>query len=554
MKLLEIIPTKDTKPEIVSFVSDFAVRRLGKGVVLCNDTPNFIANRLGSMSGATLLDFLLENKYTVEEADITAGPPIGRPKTGIFRLYDLVGLDVASSVASNLYGLIEGDESREVLRSPRIERLRGEQMKRGRLGDKTSQGFYKKGGKEILSLDLDSLEYRPRQEPQIPSVAEAMKIKDPVKRIAFVLQQDDKAGKLARHIIYNSLAYASRRVPEISDSIVNVDRAMRWGFSHDLGPFELWDGLGVQKTIKEMDALGIKPADWVRKVDSFYRGVEIPKDPRHVELKELPVVRENKGATLRDMGDGVLCLEFHTKMNTLDDSIRAMLVESVDELNSDRWAGMVIGNDGSDFSVGANLSGELDAGALDRAVKSMQDAMQTVRFAPKPVVAAPFGRTLGGGMETALAASRMVAAGETYMGQVEVGVGLVPAAGGCKEFVRRLVSPQMRRTPDADPLPLISKAMQGIATAAVSTSAAGPFVDRIVMNREHLLAEAKDEVLKLAADGYAPPQRAAGRRPTAPPPRRTTTGPRAQTVSRSPRRTTRTTMGSRAPGPGPAAG
>jgi len=201
MKLLEIIPTAETKPEIVAFISDFATRRLGKGIVLCNDTPNFIANRLGSMAGAMLLDFLLERGYTVEEADITAGPLIGRPKTGIFRLYDLVGLDVASSVASNLYGLIEGDESREVLRSPRIERLRGEQIKRGRLGDKSGQGFYKKGGKEILSMDLDTLDYRERREPQIPSVAEAMKIKDPAKRVAFVLQQDDKAGQLARYII-----------------------------------------------------------------------------------------------------------------------------------------------------------------------------------------------------------------------------------------------------------------------------------------------------------------------------------------------------------------
>ena len=518
MKLLEIIPTAETKPEIVAFISDFASRRLGKGVVLCNDTPNFIANRLGSMAGAMLLDFLLERGYTVEEADITAGPLIGRPKTGIFRLYDLVGLDVASSVASNLYGLIEGDESREVLRSPRIERLRGEQIKRGRLGDKSGQGFYKKGGKEILSMDLDTLEYRERREPQIPSVAEAMKIKDPAKRVAFVLQQDDKAGQLARYIIYNSLAYASRRIPEITDSILNVDNAMCWGFSHDLGPFELWDGLGVQKTIKAMDAAGIKPADWVRNVESFYRDgayydaaqkkyVPIPKDPRKIDLKDCPVVRQNKSATLRDIDHDVLCLEFHTKMNTLDDGIRAMFVDAVEELKSDRWVGMVIGNEGTDFSVGANLAGGLDPASLDRAVKGMQDALQMIRFSPKPVVAAPFGRTLAGGMETALACARIVAAAETYMGLVEVGVGLVPGAGGCKEFIRRLVSPPMRRTPDADPLPIVSKAMEGIATAAVSTSAAGPFVDRIVMNRDHLLDEAKDEVLKLAAEGYAPPQR-----------------------------------------------
>ena len=526
MKLLEVIPTSDTAPEITQFVRDFAEQRLGKGVVLCKDTPNFIANRLASVGGTSLNDFVLEHGYTVEEADAIAGPLIGRPKTAAFRLQDLVGLDVASAVASNLYGLIEGDESREVLRSPRFEALRKAQMDKGRLGDKTGQGFYKKDGKTILTLDLESGEYRERQEPQIASLAEASKIRSLPERLNFVLRQDDKAGALARHAVYNALGYASRRVPEISDDLVSIDSAVRWGFSHDLGPFELWDAIGVRATAEAMEQHGVAVAPWVREMldagnDSFYRDgkvydpasksyVEIPKDARQISLQDCRVVKENKGASLRDLGDGVLCLEFHTKMNTLDDDIRAMLVASVEEVERGDWAGLVIGNEGADFCVGANLAGGL-AGDPNAAVKGMQDALMRVRFCTKPVVAAPFGRTLGGGVEVCLAASRIVAAGETYMGLVEVGVGLIPGAGGCKELVRRVVSPAMKRTPGADPLPFVQSVLQTVGAAKVSSSAeeARSFgflsdADRIAMNRDHLLHEAKQEVLALAGD-YAPP-------------------------------------------------
>ena len=522
MKLLEVIPTENTAPEITRFVHDFAEQRLGKGVVFCKDTPNFIANRLVSIGGASLTDFALEHDYTVEEVDAIAGPLIGRPKTAAFRLQDLVGLDVASAVASNLYGLIEGDESREVLRSPRVEELRKAQMDKGRLGDKTRQGFYKKDGKTILSLDLKTGEYRERQEPQIPSLAEASKIKSLPERLRFVLQQDDKAGALARHIVYNSLGYASRRVPEISDDLVSIDRAVRWGFSHDYGPFELWDKIGVRDTIDAIDA-----APWVREMldagyETFYRDgtvydprakkyVPVPKDPRQISLQECQVVKSNKGATLRDLGDGVLALEFHTKMNTLDDDITAMLVEAVDELERGEWVGLVIGNEGQDFCVGANLAGGL-AGDPNTAVKAMQDALMRVRFSAKPIVAAPFSRTLGGGVEVCMAASRVVAAGETYMGLVEVGVGLIPGAGGCKEMVRRVVSPAMKRTPGADPLPYVQNILQTVGAAKVSSSAAEARdlgflsdADRIVMNRDHLLFEAKAEAIELAAEGYAPP-------------------------------------------------
>jgi 3-hydroxyacyl-CoA dehydrogenase len=527
MKLLEVIPTADTRPEITSFVRDFAENRLGKSVVLCKDTPNFIANRLASVGGVSVSDYALEHGYTIEETDAIAGPLIGRPKTASFRLQDLVGLDVASSVASNLYGLIPDDESREVLASPRFEALRKSQMERGRLGDKTGQGFYKKDKKGIQTLDLNTGEYRERIEPDIPSLAEAAKIRSLPKRLAFVLQQDDKAGKLARHIVYDALGYASRRVPEISDDLVSIDRAVRWGFSHDLGPFELWDALGVQTTADAMEANGVAVASWVREMltaghQSFYRDgtvydpasksyVAVARDPKQLSLREGRVVKENKGASLIDLGDGVLCLEFHTKMNTLDEDIRAMAVAAVEEVESGDWKGLVIGNEGADFCVGANLSKLTD---VESAVKGMQDALMTVRFCAKPVVAAPFGRVLGGGAEVVMAASRVVAASETYMGLVEVGVGLIPGAGGCKELVRRVVSRAMKQTPGADALPYVQEVLMTIGTAKVSSSAeeARTFgflseADRVVMNRDHLLYEAKQEVLAMDAAGYAPPVR-----------------------------------------------
>ncbi|HEX8283403.1 MAG TPA: 3-hydroxyacyl-CoA dehydrogenase NAD-binding domain-containing protein [Pyrinomonadaceae bacterium] len=545
MKLLEVIPTPDTSPEVVRFMTEFAERRLGKGVVVCKDTPNFIANRLGSVLGASTLGFVLENKYTVEEADAILSPLIGRPKTGLFRLQDLVGLDVSSSVGDNLYGLIPDDETREVLRNQNLGSLRTTQLERGRLGDKTGQGFYKKppkGGKaDILSLDLETLEYRERREPDLPSMKEAQKIKSLPERVAFVLKQDDKAGRLARHAVYHTLAYASRRVPEITDHLVNVDRAMRWGYSHELGPFELWDALGVRETAEAMEREGFAPAPWVGEMldaghATFYRQdgaalsyydpargayVTEESDEQNISLAHLKsagrVVRENRGASLIDLGDGVACLEFHTKMNTLDADLVEMLRAAVEEVESGDWRGLVIGNDAADFSVGANLAGGVTSlEEVGRALKATQDALSAVRFCSKPVVTAPAGRALGGGCEVVLAGARAAAAAETYVGLVEVGVGLIPGAGGCKEMVRRIVSPPMRATGNADPVPFLQQALQTIATAKVSTSAAEARAfgylsegDLVVMNRDHQLAESKRLVLELSGAGYAPPARGA---------------------------------------------
>jgi len=540
MKLLEVIPTRDTGPDVLAFVREFAAERLGKSVVICKDTPNFIANRLASVSGATVVDFALANNYTVEETDAIAGPVIGRPKTAAFRLQDLVGLDIASAVASNLYGLIEHDESREVLNSPRIESLRDRQIEKGRLGDKTGQGFYRKGGEKILSLDLVTGEYRERVEPRIPSLDEALKIRDTPSRLKFVLKQDDKAGKMARHVVYNALGYAARRIPEISDDISNIDRAVRWGFSHDLGPFETWDALGVSETAEAMEAFGVAVAPWVRQMlaagtESFYlrqngelrvydpalaEYVKVSQDPKAIVLSDLKkagrLVRENRGASLIDLGHSVLCLEFHTKLNTLDAEIVAMLLESIQEVEQGNWKGLVIGNDGNDFCAGADPAG-MRAGnraSTESAVRGLQDALMKIRFCRKPVVAAPFGRTLGAGVEVTMVAARIVVASETYMGLVEVAVGLIPAGGGCKELIRRVVSPPMHGSATTDPLPLTRKVLKTIGTARVSTSAEGArsmgFIsetDRVVMNREYLLHEAKREVLALADQGHEPPVR-----------------------------------------------
>ena len=543
MKLLELIPTAETRPEVVEFVREFAERRLGKGVVVCKDTPNFIANRLGSVLGASTLGFVLEHGYTVEEADAVLSPLVGRPKTGLFRLQDLVGLDVSSSVGDNLYGLIPDDETREVLRNQNLGTLRTTQLERGRLGDKAGQGFYKKPPKgaksDILSLDLETLEYRERREPDIPSIREALKIKSLPERLAFVLGQDDKAGALARHAVYHTLGYASRRVPEIADRLADIDRAMRWGYSHELGPFELWDALGVRRTAEAMERAGVAVAPWVGEMldaghETFYRRdggalsfydparkdyvTEAP-DPLKLGLAHLKssgrVVRGNRGASLVDLGDGVACLEFHTKLNTLDGDVREMLLAAAEEVEAGDWRGLVVGNEAADFSVGANLAGGVeDLDAVERAVRGMQEALSALRFCAKPVVTAPAGRTLGGGCEVSMAGARAAAAAETYMGLVEVGVGLVPAAGGCKELVRRVVSPPMRAAGNADPVPFLQQALQTIATAKVSSSAAEARAsgylteaDLLVMNRDHQLAEAKRLVLELSDAGYAPPAR-----------------------------------------------
>jgi 3-hydroxyacyl-CoA dehydrogenase len=543
LKLLEVIPTEDTSEDVVEFMSHFGEYRLGKGIVLCKDTPNFVGNRLGSGTGAFALDFILKNVYTVDEVDAITGPLMGRPKTATFRLLDLVGIDVWDHVGRNLAPLILHDKlGQEYLKAEAPNKLLSSLIERKWLGNKTKIGFYKQvrdkeGKKEYWSLDLNTLEHTPPTKPRFDSVKAAKDVEDLGDRLKVMLETDDKAGKLVRALTYQGFQYASSIIPEIADTPKPIDDAVRWGFMHEAGPFEIWDMLGVEETIEQMKTEGHPAAKWVNEmlkagIETFYqykngekvgmydvakqKYVALEKPAGRIVLKQQKVVSKNAGATLHDMGDGVACLEFHTKMNALEEDIFTMLNESFNRLESD-FDGLVIGNEAEHFSAGVNLftvvvgaqQGMWDM--LDDAVKKVQDLNMHMRYSPKPIVAAPAGYTLGGGCEITMHASRVVAAAETYIGLVELAMGVIPAWGGTKETLRRVVNPMMR-IENAEALPALQKAFLQLGQAKVATSAEearsmnilGP-QDRVVMNRSHLLAEAKKEVLHMIAAGHKPP-------------------------------------------------
>ena len=545
LKLMEIIPTDDTDPEIVEAVRNFGERVLGKGGVIAKDTQNFIGNRLGSFSGMQSARYAFENGYGIEEVDAITGPLIGHPKTATFRLNDQVGLDIAVGVAENLYEAVPEDESREELKPP--EKLEGMQEK-DLLGNKTGAGFYKRDkrdGKTVFDvLDLKTFEYHPAENPEIPIAKEAQEQGDLASRLQFLIDKadEDRHARFIRDTLFPYMAYASRRVPEISDTLEDVDHAMEWGFAHQTGPFRTWDLLGVRQTVEKMESMDIEVGGWVKEMldagnESFYKtedGTELQfspvskeyepvrEDPMYVSLDRLrnegKELASNDSASLLDLGDGVLCLEFHSKGNSLDAGTVEIGKQALQALERDDVVGLVIGNEGRNFSVGANL-GELahavQNGALDqveKSVEALQNLLMAFRFASKPVVSAPHGQTLGGGLEVCLHSDRIVAAGETYMGLVEVGVGLIPAGGGTKEMARRIVSPPLHTAQNTPPLPFLQKAFEQIALAKTATSALEAkemgFLtenDRIVMNADHLISAAKREVEDLA-DGYAPPE------------------------------------------------
>ncbi len=546
LKLLEIIPTAETDPEVVEFVRNFGERVLGKGGVIAKDTPNFIGNRLGSFAGMQSARYAFDNGYGIEEVDAITGPLIGHPKTATFRLNDQVGLDIAVGVAENLYEAAPEDESREEIKPhPKLQ----EMLEKDLLGNKTGAGFYKRDkrdGKTVFDvLDLTTFEHRPAENPEIPVSQEAWKQGSLGARLRFLIERadDDRHARYVRDTLLPYMAYASRRVPEISDTLEDVDHAMEWGFAHQTGPFRTWDLLGVRETVGRMDSLGIEVGPWVHEMleggdESFYKiedGRELqfsPVNKRYEPVREDPMIislqalREegkeiarNDSASLLDLGDGVLCLEFHTKGNSIDAAVVEMGYRALEELEGDEWVGLVIGNEGRNFCVGANLaemahnaqSGRLDEVA--KGVDALQNLLMGFRFAPKPVVAAPRGQTLGGGLEVCLHSDRICAAGETYMGLVEAGVGLIPAGGGTKEMARRVVSRPLGVTDDATPLPFVQKAFETIAMAKTSSSALDArklgFLDendRVVMNADHLISAARREVHDLT-DGYVPPER-----------------------------------------------
>jgi 3-hydroxyacyl-CoA dehydrogenase len=543
LTLLEIIPTADTSPDVVEFLSWFGEYRLGKGIVVCKDTPNFIGNRVAFGTGAFAMDFILKNGYTVDEVDAITGPLIGRPKTATFRLIDLVGLDVWDHVGRNLAPLIPHDKlGQEYLKAEAPNKLMSEMLERKWLGNKTKVGFYKEvrgedGKKEFWSLDLNTLEHVPPTKPRFDSVKAAKDVEGLGERLKVLLNADDRAAQLVQALTYQGFQYASSILPEVADTVKPIDDAVRWGFMHEAGPFETWDMLGVKETAEQMESSGYPPAVWIHTMldsgfESFYQYEEggkvgvydvvrqayVPlKRPQGVILvKRQTVVSQNAGATIRDLGDGVACLEFHTKMNALDEDIMNMAVEAFDRLETD-FDGLVIGNEAENFSAGANLF-MMAVGAqqgmwdmLEAAVRKLQDLNMRMRYSPKPIVVAPAGLTLGGGCEITMHGSRVVAAAETYIGLVELGAGVIPAGGGTKEMLRRIVNPVMR-IENAEPLAALQRAFLQMGQAKVATSAEearsmnilSP-ADRIVMNRDHLLAEAKREVLHMVASGYRPP-------------------------------------------------
>jgi 3-hydroxyacyl-CoA dehydrogenase len=558
LKLLEIIPTTDTLPAVTEFVSWFGEYRLGKGIVLCKDTPNFIGNRLAFGTGAFALDFIIQNGYTVDEVDAITGPLMGRPRTATFRLIDLVGVDVWEHVGSNLAHAIPKDKlAQKYLSAQKPNKLVHSMVEKGWLGNKSKIGFYKEvrtedGKKEFWSLNLETQTHEPPVKVRFDSVGKANDVDNLGDRLKILLNEGDKAARLVQALTYQGFQYAAHIIPEVADTPMPLDDAIRWGFGHDAGPFEIWDMLGVKQMVKAMSDAGFPPPGWVKTLlakglKTFYKYdkagtktavynvgtkayVPIKKTSGLVTLGQArqarKLITENAGASLYDIGEGVACVEFHTKMNALDDDIFEIVREGLDRTEKD-FIGLVVGNEADNFSAGANLFMVVVAAqqgmwdALDAAVKKLQDLNMCMRYFPKPVVVAPAGLALGGGCEVTMHGPRVVAAGELYIGLVELGAGVIPAGGGTKEMVRRLVNPPMR-TPSTDALPFLMRVLEQVGQAKVATSAeeARQFGiltsgDRIVMNRGHLLTEAKREVLTMAAAGYRPqapePVYAAGR-------------------------------------------
>jgi 3-hydroxyacyl-CoA dehydrogenase len=523
LHLMELIPGADTDPHIIAAVDEFADRRLGKGVVRTKDTPNFIANRIGSFFGGTIAKVMVEEDFTIEEVDALTGPLIGLPSTASFRLLDLVGLDVWAFVGSNLYAAVPNDLWRD--RFLPLD-FQNKMIERKWIGDKAGQGFYKRTGKgdakEIVALDWKTLEYQPLQKPRFPSVEAARNIEDLSERLRALVSLDDRPGHFLWKVFSDLFLYSAQMIPEISDRIVEIDRAMRWGYANKLGPFELWDALGfmnvvtrlelehqpLPQNIKQMLSHGgtslYRKAGQIHPVTEYFdfrTNAHQPIEPRAgiVSLSDAKrsngVIAKNAGASLVDLGDGVLCVEFHSKMNALGEDNIGMLYAGLEETNKN-FDAMLIANEGENFSVGANLimvllaaqEGEWDE--LNRAIHRFQQANMALKYAAKPVVSAPFSRTLGGGCEIVLHSTRAQASAETYIGLVEVGVGLIPGAGGCKELLLRLKDPR--------------KVFELIGYAKVSSSAEDAKklglldrADSISMNPERLIGDAKALALSL---------------------------------------------------------
>lgn len=530
LRLLEVIPTPDTDPAVIAAVSTFADRHLGKGVVIARDTPNFIGNHIALYGVVRILEAVATGRYTIEEVDAITGPALGRPGSATFRTMDIAGVDILAHVMRNLEERLDDAGDRAAFRAPGYL---AQMLERGLLGEKAGKGFYQRrktasGESEILTLDLDTLEYRPKQAARLPSLDAARAMDDVPARVRALFNARDKAGRFLRETLADTLLYTARVTPQIAHSIDDVDRVMRWGFAWELGPFELFDAIGVAEVVAAARAAGAASADplppLVQDVldGGRNRFRETPLPPAAADLlilrqarEQSKVIRRNAGASLVDLGDGVFCVEFHSKMNAIGSDTLQMLQAGVKEASRQGRA-LVVGNDAGNFSAGANLmlvlleAQEGNWEDIDLGIRAFQQATMGLRYSDVPVVVAPAGLALGGGAEIALHADRVQAAAETYMGLVEVGVGLIPAAGGTKEMLLRAMS--ALPTPQSDPLPYVQKAFETVALAKVSAS--GPDaarlgylrpVDGVTMNRDRLLADAKARALARVNDGYVKP-------------------------------------------------
>ncbi|OXS77563.1 3-hydroxyacyl-CoA dehydrogenase/enoyl-CoA hydratase family protein [Domibacillus enclensis] len=526
LKLLEIIPTSATDPAVTAYMKSFGENLLGKGVVLAKDTPNFIANRIGTYSLLKTMQVMKEMDLSPGEVDSVTGPLIGRPKSATFRTLDVVGLDTFIHVAKNVYDQTEGEEQAVFDIPDTLAQMKD----KGWIGAKAGQGFFKKDGKAILELNTKTMAYEERKKMKAASIEMAKQQKGAEKWKTLLFAKDE-AGQLLWRMLAPVLIYSARLTGEIADDIVSIDQAMKWGFGWNEGPFEIWDQIGVKRSVERMEEEGLSVPEWVKEMDgSFYQEgafyhpatksyQSVPQDEKVIHLgKGTSVIKENTGARLHDMGDGVALLQFTSPNHAIGMDIIQMINASIDEVEKNYQA-LVIGNQGKNFCVGANLAMILmaaqddDMWEIDMTVKHFQQAMMKIKYSTKPVVAAPFGMTLGGGTEVCLPAAHIQAAHETYMGLVEVGVGLIPGGGGNKELYIRYLN-QMADGVNYDLQAVANKVFETIAMANVSTSAAeardAHFLTRpdgISVNQDHLLHDAKRAALHLAASGYRPPIR-----------------------------------------------
>ena len=535
LKLFEIIPGPQTSAEVLDFLTNYGSQFLGKTSVVAKDTPAFIGNRIGIFGIQSLFYLVTEMGLTIEEVDKLTGPVIGRPKSATFRTVDVVGLDTLVHVANGIYENCPNDEAHELFKLPTFI---NKMMEKKWLGSKTGQGFYKKEGKEILTLDLDTLEYRAAKKANFATLELTKTIDKPINRFKILVQGKDKAGEFYRKSFSSMFAYISNRIPEISDELYKIDDAMKAGFGWENGPFEIWDAIGVENGIQLMKAEGFEPAAWVTEMlaygtTSFYAAkegatyyynipnkvpIKVPGQDSFIilnNIRETKKVWSNSGAIIQDLGDGILNIEFQSKMNTIGGDVLAAINKGID-LAEKEYNGLVIGNQGANFTVGANIgmifmmAVEQEYEELNMAIKYFQDTMMRVRYSSTPVIVAPHGMTLGGGCEMTMHADRVVAAAESYIGLVEFGVGVIPGGGGSKEMALR--ASDLFHKNDVE-LNVLQEYFLTVAMAKVSTSAYEAFdtgvlqkgKDIVVVNKDRQIAVAKQIALQMAQQGYTQP-------------------------------------------------